>query len=195
VFCFHSFLLCADLQGCAEDPLWAGPAQILFHMHPSPLCCLTLFQHCHICLPEAPFHLLPKPEPHCGSSVLSAASSIEPLHLQHEEPGFQGFNMETVDWVFICGHRLSTFFCKWLPAYVTTGTLAFLFGVCWFIWLFFLCVLVVMLSTQKSPSLPSTWVFPCLCDLWFQWKKALCVFYQNKWSWSNFFIWDLFSVD
>ena len=40
--------------------------------------------------PEVPLHLLPIPGSGAGSAALSGASSSEPPHLQHEEPGAQG---------------------------------------------------------------------------------------------------------
>ena len=53
-----------------------------------------------VCLPEAPLHLLLIPGPGGGSSVLSGASSTEPPHLQHEEPGAQGCNVQTDNCIF-----------------------------------------------------------------------------------------------
>ena len=89
MLCFHCAVLCADLQGRAEDPLSAGTAQSLFHMIPSPGCGLPVYQHWHACLPEAPLHVLFIPGSNGVFSVLGGASSSEPPHLQHEEPGPQ----------------------------------------------------------------------------------------------------------
>uniref|UniRef100_A0A8V0X4H7 Olfactory receptor n=1 Tax=Gallus gallus TaxID=9031 RepID=A0A8V0X4H7_CHICK len=58
------------------------------------LAVISLCQHCHICLPEAPLHLLPIPGPGGVISIHSGPSSCEPPHLQHEEPGAQGFPQE-----------------------------------------------------------------------------------------------------
>ena len=58
---------------------------------------MVLCQHWIFFRREASLHLLPIPGPGGGSSVLSDASSTEPSHLQHEEPGAQRFNMETAD--------------------------------------------------------------------------------------------------
>ena len=70
-------------------------AQSIFHMTPSLGHGLPVYKHCHICLPEAPLHLLPIPGPAGGSSVLSGASSCEPPHLQHEESEPQGCSVDT----------------------------------------------------------------------------------------------------
>lgn len=109
--------------------LWTGP-------------CLLVSMYWNFCLPEAPLHLLTISEPGSGSSVLRAASSSEPLHLQHEKPGAQRFNMETADWAFISGHRLSAFFCRWLQVLFMTGHLAFPYGVCFFNFPFCPCDIV-----------------------------------------------------
>jgi len=93
VFCFHCGVLCADLQDYVKDALSAGTAQSLFHVPPSPGCCLPFCCHWHDCLPKAHLHLFPWPW--SCSSVLSGASSSEPCHLQHEEPGAQGCSEET----------------------------------------------------------------------------------------------------
>jgi len=67
----------------------AGPVQ-LQNKWGFPVC-----QHWHVCLPEAPVLLLPIPGSGGGSCVLSGASTSEAPHLQHEEPGAQGFHMGT----------------------------------------------------------------------------------------------------
>ena len=63
-------------------------------MPPSPGRALPLSQHCSVCIPEAILYFLPIPGPGGVISVLSGASSCEPPHLQHEEPGAQGCPQE-----------------------------------------------------------------------------------------------------
>ena len=100
MFFVHYFLLCADLQSCAEDPLWAGTAQSLFHLPPSPGRGQSVYQHSSIFLPKASLHLLPIPGSSTVSSVLSGSSSPEPPHLQPEEPGAQGCLEKINDSIF-----------------------------------------------------------------------------------------------
>ena len=96
VFSFHCAALCADLQGCAEDPLSAGTTQSLFHVPSSLGRGLPVYQYGHLGLSKAPFQLLSILGPGDGSSLLSGAPSSESPHLQHEEPGAQGCSEETV---------------------------------------------------------------------------------------------------
>ena len=50
--------------------------------------------------------------------------------------------METAGWIFISGHRLSTFFYRCLQIYVMTGHLAFPYGVGFFVFPFGPCDIV-----------------------------------------------------
>ena len=61
----------------------------LFHVPSSHGRGLPGFDHCHVCLPEAPLHLFTSSGPGAGSAVLGGTSSSEPPHLQHEEQGAQ----------------------------------------------------------------------------------------------------------
>ena len=70
-------------------------AQSLLHVPPSSGRALPLSQHRTVCLPEAARYFLPIPGSGGVISVLSGASSSEPPHLQHEEPGAQSHIGET----------------------------------------------------------------------------------------------------
>ena len=78
-------------------------------MPPPPDCSLPVHQHWHICLPEAPLHVLLLPESFASSSVLSGASSSEPPHLQPEEPGAEGCSLESDVWVFLRKNKMYIF--------------------------------------------------------------------------------------
>ena len=69
-------------------------------MPPSPGRALPLSQHRSVCLPEATLYFLQILGPGGVISVLSGASSSEPPHLQHEEPGTQAYTEEAIPTVF-----------------------------------------------------------------------------------------------
>ena len=73
----------------AELRIPSEQGQYLFHLPPSPGCGLSVSQHSSICSPEAPLHVFPISGSVPVSSVLGGASSLEPPHLQPEEPGAQ----------------------------------------------------------------------------------------------------------
>ena len=101
----------------------------------SPLACLPT-------LPVAPLHLLPIPGPAVFISVLSGASSSEPPHLQHEEPGAQGCSVETDDQIYLESNELPFFIstCLVMQIFIETRNLILacvVFFVCLFCFVLF----------------------------------------------------------
>jgi len=79
---------------------------------PSPGRGLLVYQHLFFLLPEDPLHLFHIPGLGSVIIVFGGASSSEPAHLQHEEPGAQGCTVEIDDWMVFKSIKLFAIFCK-----------------------------------------------------------------------------------